>query len=276
MRNAGRVVSKTMILSHVWDYRFDPQTNIVDVLVSRLREKIDRPFEQASCSTPSGAWAMSCEPSVRTRTAACQPFPAAGLRPPPRPCWYATAVRRRLARHRRRLTYLLTAASLESATARFLEAKLGEYAASLPAAAGFEALAETVEAEQRTAPERLFVRVVDRGDRRRSSSSQPDGWDLQRASSSTALRAAGRHRSCRWGRAPEAREDLLARFRAVLGLVTLTVDGAMALLGGMAGDTRRPLRPIRRLDRVPCRDIISTGRTDERVGVRRGTRRRDR
>src|SRR5881394_1217914 len=45
MRNAGKVISKTMILSHVWDYSFDPQTNIVDVLVSRLRDRIDRPFE---------------------------------------------------------------------------------------------------------------------------------------------------------------------------------------------------------------------------------------
>src|SRR5216684_2310070 len=45
MRNAGKVVSKTMILSHVWDYNFDPQTNIVDVLVSRLRDKIDRPVD---------------------------------------------------------------------------------------------------------------------------------------------------------------------------------------------------------------------------------------
>jgi two-component system OmpR family response regulator len=45
MRNAGRVVSKTMILSHVWEYSFDPQTNIVDVLVSRLRDRIDRPFD---------------------------------------------------------------------------------------------------------------------------------------------------------------------------------------------------------------------------------------
>jgi DNA-binding response OmpR family regulator len=44
MRNAGRVVSKTMILSHVWEYNFDPQTNVVDVLVSRLRDKIERPF----------------------------------------------------------------------------------------------------------------------------------------------------------------------------------------------------------------------------------------
>jgi len=45
MRNAGRVVSKTMILSHVWDYSFDPRTNVVDVLVHRLREKIDRDFD---------------------------------------------------------------------------------------------------------------------------------------------------------------------------------------------------------------------------------------
>jgi two-component system, OmpR family, response regulator len=54
MRNTGRVVSKTMILSHVWEYNFDPQTNIVDVLVSRLREKVDRPFEQKLLQTVRG------------------------------------------------------------------------------------------------------------------------------------------------------------------------------------------------------------------------------
>jgi len=54
MRNAGRVVSKTMILSHVWDYEFDPQTNVVDVLVSRLREKIDRPFPKKMLNTVRG------------------------------------------------------------------------------------------------------------------------------------------------------------------------------------------------------------------------------
>jgi len=54
MRNAGKVVSKTMILSHVWDYSFDPQTNVVDVLVSRLREKIDRPFERKLLQTVRG------------------------------------------------------------------------------------------------------------------------------------------------------------------------------------------------------------------------------
>jgi two-component system, OmpR family, response regulator len=54
LRNPGRVVSKTMILSHVWEYTFDPQTNIVDVLVSRLREKIDRPFDRKLLHTVRG------------------------------------------------------------------------------------------------------------------------------------------------------------------------------------------------------------------------------
>jgi DNA-binding response OmpR family regulator len=54
LRNVGKVVSKTMILSHVWDYTFDPQTNIVDVLVSRLREKIDRPFDRKLLRTVRG------------------------------------------------------------------------------------------------------------------------------------------------------------------------------------------------------------------------------
>lgn len=44
MRNQGRVVTKTMILEHVWDYSFDPQTNVVDVLVHRLRGKVDKDF----------------------------------------------------------------------------------------------------------------------------------------------------------------------------------------------------------------------------------------
>jgi len=54
MRNAGKVVSKTMILSHVWEYSFDPQTNIVDVLVSRLRDKIDRRFDTKLIHTVRG------------------------------------------------------------------------------------------------------------------------------------------------------------------------------------------------------------------------------
>jgi heavy metal response regulator len=54
MRHSGRVVSKTMILEHIWDYHFDPQTNVVDVLVCRLRNKIDRDYEQKLIHTIRG------------------------------------------------------------------------------------------------------------------------------------------------------------------------------------------------------------------------------
>lgn len=54
MRNASQVVSKTMIMEHVWEYDFDPQTNVVDVLVSRLRAKVDRGFERKLIQTVRG------------------------------------------------------------------------------------------------------------------------------------------------------------------------------------------------------------------------------
>ena len=54
MRNAGRVISKTLILSHVWDYHFDPQTNVVDVLVSRLRSKVDKDHSEKYIQTLRG------------------------------------------------------------------------------------------------------------------------------------------------------------------------------------------------------------------------------
>lgn len=54
MRNSGRVLSKTMIMEHVWGYDFDPQTNVVDVLVSRLRTKVDRDFENKLIHTHRG------------------------------------------------------------------------------------------------------------------------------------------------------------------------------------------------------------------------------
>ena len=55
MRHPGRVLSKTMILSHVWGYSFDPGTNVVDVLVSRLRDKVDREFDTKVIHTVRGA-----------------------------------------------------------------------------------------------------------------------------------------------------------------------------------------------------------------------------
>ena len=54
MRTPGRVVTKTMILEHVWDYSFDPQTNVVDVLVHRLRAKLDKDFEVKLIQTIRG------------------------------------------------------------------------------------------------------------------------------------------------------------------------------------------------------------------------------
>lgn len=54
LRNAGRVVSKTMILSHVWGYDFDPGSNVVDVLVFRLRDRIDRGFNPPLLHTVRG------------------------------------------------------------------------------------------------------------------------------------------------------------------------------------------------------------------------------
>lgn len=55
MRHAGRVVTRTMLLENVWDYHFDPQTNIIDVHISRLRQKIDRNYEPALLHTVRGA-----------------------------------------------------------------------------------------------------------------------------------------------------------------------------------------------------------------------------
>jgi two-component system OmpR family response regulator len=55
MRNAGKVVSKTMILSQVWGYSFDPGSNVVDVVIFRLREKIDKGFDTPMIGTVRGA-----------------------------------------------------------------------------------------------------------------------------------------------------------------------------------------------------------------------------
>ena len=55
MKNAGQVVTRTMLLEHVWDYHFDPQTNVIDVHVSRLRSKIDKGFDKALIQTIRGA-----------------------------------------------------------------------------------------------------------------------------------------------------------------------------------------------------------------------------
>ncbi len=55
MRHAGQVVTRTMLLEKVWDYHFDPQTNVIDVHISRLRSKIDKPYELQMLHTVRGA-----------------------------------------------------------------------------------------------------------------------------------------------------------------------------------------------------------------------------
>ena len=55
MRHAGQVMTRTMLLEKVWDYHFDPQTNVIDVHISRLRQKIDRDFDTPLIHTIRGA-----------------------------------------------------------------------------------------------------------------------------------------------------------------------------------------------------------------------------
>lgn len=62
MRHTGQVVTRTMLLEGVWDYHFDPQTNVIDVHMSRLRQKIDKGFESALIRTVRGAgYSLSAE-----------------------------------------------------------------------------------------------------------------------------------------------------------------------------------------------------------------------
>ena len=58
MRNAGQIVTRTMLLEQVWDYHFDPQTNVIDVHISRLRSKIDKGFDKPLLHTVRGAGYM--------------------------------------------------------------------------------------------------------------------------------------------------------------------------------------------------------------------------
>lgn len=63
MRNAGRVVSKTMIMEHVWDYNFDPQTSVVEARICRLRDKVDNDFGAKLIHTIRGAGYVLKQPA---------------------------------------------------------------------------------------------------------------------------------------------------------------------------------------------------------------------
>jgi two-component system OmpR family response regulator len=63
MKHAGQVVTRTMLLENVWDYHFDPQTNVIDVHISRLRAKIDKGFGTTLLHTVRGAGYMIRDPA---------------------------------------------------------------------------------------------------------------------------------------------------------------------------------------------------------------------
>ena len=63
MRHAGQVVTRTMLLETVWDFHFDPQTNVIDVHISRLRQKIDKNFDAPLIHTVRGAGYSLREPA---------------------------------------------------------------------------------------------------------------------------------------------------------------------------------------------------------------------
>src|SRR5947207_2075442 len=156
------------------------------------------------------------------------------------------------------LTYYLTAVSLAQRDHQILQSKLGEYAAAY-ARGGINVLAGTVRAEQQAAPERLFVRVVDRGVEALVLSS-PNGWDPSLLETASVRLADGT--LVQVGKSTEPREELLARFRSALGIVTLLII-VTALTGGWLL-TQSAMSPIRQLTRA-VRRIIRTGRTDTRV-----------
>jgi signal transduction histidine kinase len=156
------------------------------------------------------------------------------------------------------LTYYLTAVSLAQRDRQIIRGKVGDYAAAY-ARGGIRVLAATVRAEQAVAPERLFVRVVDRGVES-VVLSNPEGWDPSNLEVESARLADGT--LVQVGKSTESRDDLLARFRAALGLVTLLI--ILVAVGGGWVVTQSALAPIRELTQA-VRRITRTGRTDARV-----------
>ena len=194
---------------------------------------------------------MSFEPEKRGRTPFSRTF---GLR---LALWYATLfVSGAIAIVF--VTYYLTATSLAQRDQQIIKGKLGDYAAAY-VRGGVRVLAATVRAEQQAAPERLFVRVVDRGVEA-VVLSNPDGWDPSKLEIVSATLGDGT--LVQVGKSTEARDDLLSRFRATLGIVTLLIV-VIALTGGAIA-TQSALFPIRRLT-LAVQRIIRTGRTDARV-----------
>ena len=156
------------------------------------------------------------------------------------------------------ITYYLTSASLAQRDHEIMQSKLGEYA-TVYARGGLRALTATIDVEQRTSRERIFVRVL-AGGSEAVVTSNAEGWDPARLEVEAVSLLDGT--IVQVGRSTESRAEILGRFRASLGLVTLSII-LIALSGGWLL-TESALQPIHRLT-TAVRRIIDTGRTDERV-----------
>ena len=302
MRHAGKVVSKTMIVSHVWDYSFDTGTNAVDVLVYRLRDKIDKGFAPGCCTR----FAASGMSSSRNKAAAAPAFARRlGL-------WYAglfivSAVALAIA------TYVLLARALAAQDHEVLESMLSRYAVEYERT-GLPGLQELIQADAgQGRHERLLVRVVN--DRTEVVYfAAPPGWggfdlslldapplstsaghDIGRLPGGAVLEVGtvtlpdGVH--VQVGRSSDVRDELLDRFRA-RGLEVLGLIAVAAVAGGFLL-TRAGLAPLRALEahgpidsadrrvlraragHALARSARRTGRPRQRdAGADRGARRR--
>ena len=72
MRHAGQIVTRTMLLENVWEYHFDPQTNVIDVHISRLRQKIDKEFTANCCLFTRFCYVLN-DPDSTVKIARAQP-----------------------------------------------------------------------------------------------------------------------------------------------------------------------------------------------------------
>jgi signal transduction histidine kinase len=156
------------------------------------------------------------------------------------------------------LAYALTARSIAARDHQILQSKVGEYAAAY-ARGGFVALTNVVRSEQAVTPERLFVRVIDRGIET-VVLSNPQGWDPAHVEFESARLGDGT--LIQVGKSNEPRNDLLARLRVSLIMLTVAIF-LIALLGGWLA-TESAMSPIRSLTET-VRQIVDTGAIKARV-----------
>ena len=210
-----------MILSHVWEYNFDPQTNVVDVLVSRLREKIDRPFDKKLLHTVRGVGLCPpvSRPGASARTSAC------AWRCGTRRCSSSASIAIVF------LTYYLTAASLAQRDQQIIKGEARRLRGGVRSAAASRARRDgACRAADRA---RAAVRPRRRSRRRSGRAQQPGRLGSGDARDRSAA-AGRRHARRRSGRAPRRATICCRGFARRSALVTLLIV-VIALTGGVAG-----------------------------------------